>query len=99
VPSVLQNPALSAASVLGPAAYCIARPQLEGFVVYNPRTDELHLLNAKSYCVYQLCDGLHSVAEIQAALGVTDAEGGCPDEIRVFLEKLVARGLLEIVNA
>jgi hypothetical protein len=90
---------LSAASVLGPTPYCIARPQLEGFVVYNPRTDELHLLNAESFCVYQLCDGLLSIAEVQSATGASSNDSAVSAEIRSFLEKLIARGLLEIVDA
>lgn len=89
---------LTSASVLGPVPGCIARPQAQGFVVYNPRTDELHILNPESFCVYQLCDGIHSVAEIQSALGLDAENGTVPRLVVAFLEKLAARRLIEVIN-
>jgi hypothetical protein len=81
-------------TVLCPTTWCVVREQREEFLVYNPRTDELHLISPFGHYLYRLCDGLRSVAEIQALLD--PARGSAvPD----FLAMLAARGLVEPVAA
>lgn len=85
--------AVGPATVLCPTTWCVVREQRDEYLVYNSRTDELHLLSPLGRYLYVLCDGLRGVAEIQAMLG-PDAAAAVPG----FLAKLVARGVLEVVD-
>jgi hypothetical protein len=87
-------------AVLQPSVMCTARPQKGGYLFYHYRTDELHLVPPVGYYIYQLCDGLRSVDEIEH-LFTRDSEPApnCEERpVRSFLEKLVTRGILEIAG-
>ncbi|MCB1764502.1 MAG: PqqD family protein [Candidatus Competibacteraceae bacterium] len=78
--------------------WCVARPQKEQYLLYNSRTDEMHLVPVTGYYVYQLCDGLRSVAELEEEL--SQALGTSREEVqpvlRRFLSELLDRGVLEL---
>lgn len=82
---------LAADLVLGPTTWCVLRQQVGEYLVYNSRTDELHLISPLGHYLYLLCDGLRTVAEIQQLVPGDDVAG--------FLADLVARGMLEPVGA
>jgi len=77
--------------VLCPTTWCVLRPQVGEFLVYNSRTDELHLIGPLGHYLYLLCDGLRTVADIQRLVPGHDVAG--------FLADLVDRGVLEPVGA
>jgi hypothetical protein len=54
----------SATGILIRSAHCVVRPQDECHLIYNSRTDELHLARPEAYLVYLLCDGLNTIEEI-----------------------------------
>lgn len=88
-------------TVLVQTRHCVVRPQEQSYVVYNPRTDELHLLPQEAYLAYALCDGLHSIGDIEAYLrswGAERAEEVRP-RLRELFDKLIARGILELGEA
>lgn len=90
------SPQLGDNDFLLPAPWCVVRQQEEGFLLYNPRTDELHLLPATAFFAYRLCDGLHSIGEVAAELAAATGadESEARKRVRGFLISLVDRGLL-----
>lgn len=91
-----KRPPLQGEAFLQQAPWCVVRPQQEGYMLYNPRTDELHLLPPAGWYAYRLCDGLHSVGEVAAELAAATDSGAEESLTRVrdFLGALLARGLL-----
>src|SRR6266545_4976859 len=89
---------LPATAVLVHTPHCTVRAQREQHLVYNSRSDELHLIPPTGIYVYELCDGLATVGDIEAALAL--ATGRDSGEIRPdltrYLSMLIARGLLAI---
>lgn len=92
------TPPLHSESVLRLAPSCVVRRQVDQVLLYNPRTDELHLVPSKGYLVVELCDGLTTIREIEERLaGAMPADGGVlGDGLRAFFGALVERGLLEV---
>lgn len=86
--------------VLQPTPWCTIREQEERYLVYNPRTDELHLVPPTGFYVFSLCDGLNTVNEIQARLEKVLAEDSAPlrQRLHAFLAGLIARGILEVAD-
>ncbi|HET7541447.1 MAG TPA: PqqD family protein [Polyangiaceae bacterium] len=74
---------------------CVVRPQEDGFLIYNSRTDELHLVSRLGHYIYELCDGTRDVATIEAAFG--SATDGTPSVLG-FIQLLASRGILKGVN-
>jgi hypothetical protein len=91
------NAELAGDTVLQPTPWCTVREQEERYLVYNPRTDELHLVPPTGFYVFSICDGLNTVDEIQFRL--EQALAGDPAAVRqrlhAFLAGLVQRGILE----
>jgi hypothetical protein len=81
-------------TVLRTTAWCVVREQREEYLVYNSRTDELHLISPLGHYLYLLCDGLRTVGEVQALF-----EPATASAIPGFLATLVARGVLQPVAA
>lgn len=83
-----------------PTGCCVVRQQKEGYLFYNSRTDELHLVPSTGFLVYQLCDGLRTAADIEQWLA--DALPGdrrtAGEAIERFLDALVTRGILEMTH-
>lgn len=91
---------LTEETVLNMTSWCVIRKQKEQYLVYNSRTDEMHLITPTGYCVFQLCDGLNTVGEIQRLM--TEAIGEDEESVRTctedFLSGLIVRGILEVDN-
>jgi hypothetical protein len=87
-------------TVLQPTSWCVVRPQKSRHLVYNSRTDEMHLVPGTGYLVYQLCDGLRSVGEIERLLAdALDDDGEVIHEVlTAFLGKMLVRGILEVAD-
>lgn len=76
-----------------------ARPDLvfrrvgEDWVVFDPRTQDIHVLNLAAALVWSFCTGEHPVAEIEAR--VADAWDGVADPgVRDALDRFRGAGLL-----
>lgn len=69
-------------------------------LLYNPRTDEVHILGPTEKAIYDLCDGRSIDAVVEeatpwmAGLGITDPERA-GREIVAFLTALGRRKLVE----
>lgn len=84
-----------------PTSHCVVRKQADEYLIYNPHTDELHLLPPTGFFVYQLCDGLHTVEEIAGELaeGLDASATAVRQPLMRFLGELVERGILEAGSA
>ncbi len=76
-----------------------ARPDLvfrrvgEDWVVFDPRTQDLHVLNLAAALVWSFCTGEHAVDEIEAR--VAEAWEGVDDPgVRAALDRFAQAGLL-----
>lgn len=92
------SPPFAGNDVLKPTKWCIAREQKGGFLFYNSRTDELHLVPPTGHYVYQLCDGLRTIGDIESILSqaLQNPSHEVREALQAFLSCLVARGVLEI---
>ena len=84
-------------TVLSAAPDCVVRELADGgYLFYSPATDELHLVPRTGFYVFQLCNGVRSVQEIQQRFEDALDEGG--DHVRMavttFLARLIERRLL-----
>jgi len=88
---------LGEASILKRASCCVVRKQREEVLIYNTRTDELHLIPPAGFYIYKLFDGARALGEIEIQLEellATQADKvACP--LRTFVGQLLARGILE----
>jgi hypothetical protein len=70
-------------------------PEADGYVVYQAAREKVHFLNHTAVFVLELCDGLHSDAEISAIFRETfppaeDPERAVDDILRRFVgEELI----------
>ena len=89
---------LSQESILQPTPWCTIREQEERFLVYNSRTDEMHLVPPTGFYAYGLCDGLRTVNEVQAEIekALKGEPSGLRQRLHAFLGSLVERGILEV---
>lgn len=77
------------------------RAENEGrFLLYNPRTDELHLIGPLEKAIFDLCDG-RSIDDVLAAAGPLFEQHGqdsAPEtltaEVLAFLQGLYRRSLI-----
>ncbi len=90
--------ALAPDTVLRSAPWCVVREQEERHLVYNQRTDELHLLPHTGYYAYRLCDGWNTVGEIVDDLTarMNDDPAAVREGVQRFFSMLMARGILEV---
>jgi hypothetical protein len=83
-------------TILVGTSHCVLREQEDQYVVYNSHTDELHLIPALGHYLYRLCDGLRDVGSIWRAFAIAAPEDAeVRTRITAYLEKLVARGILQ----
>ena len=90
----------SATAVLIRATHCVVRPQDERHLIYNPRTDELHLLHPEAYVVYLLCDGLNTIDDIidkVARLGAETREA-TTEAVIDLISALIKKGVIKEVS-
>ncbi|CAG0958056.1 hypothetical protein BURK1_00561 [Burkholderiales bacterium] len=67
----------------------------EGFVVYDPARDRLHVLNGSATFVLECCDGATRVDELPALLAAAFRLDANPvAEVDACLERLMTEGLL-----
>ena len=92
------EPCLPHNAVLSPTPWCVVRQQEQEHLIYNSRTDEMHLLPRSGFYAYELCDGLRTVVEIEEALGqmMHTPDGALGKSLTGFLGKLIDRGILQI---
>jgi len=68
----------------------------EGWAVYEPESDSLHVLNHSARAIWELCDGQTSPSEM--ALAISELTGLDRDEasrdVEVALERLYELGLI-----
>lgn len=77
--------------------HCVVREQEDRYVVYNSRTDELHLVPMLGHYIYNLCDGLRDVGSICSAFSADAPDQGAAARasITAYLEAMVKRGILQ----
>jgi hypothetical protein len=94
------NAELSAGTVLQPTPWCTVREQEERYLIYNSRTDELHLMPPTGFYVFSTCDGLNTVEEIQARLekSLPGSSATVRQRLHAFLAGLIERGILEVAD-
>lgn len=92
----VQDRGLGLRTVLVHSPYCTVREQEEQDLFYSTRTDEMHLIPKSGRYVYELCDGVATIGDIEnalySALGADRAT--LRKRLMGFLEALVERGLL-----
>lgn len=91
---------LTSHAVLQQTEWSVARPRKDGYLLYNSRTDEMHLVPTAGGFAIRLCDGLRTIEEIQFELH--EAIGGNANVIKAallnFFEMLLARGIVELID-
>lgn len=84
--------------VLRQTSWCAVSEQEEQYLVYNSRTDEMHLLPPTAYQVYRLCNGFNTISAMEES--VTNSSGMKEEIIKEHLHKfllgLMERGLVEV---
>jgi hypothetical protein len=60
----------------------------------------MHLVAPTGMMVYRMCDGLRTVGEIEQAFieALPDDPTTVRTSVRDFLDKLVARGIVEVIH-
>lgn len=86
--------------IVQPTNWCIIRQQEEEYLLYNSKTDELHLLSPMAFYVYQLCDGATPMDEIQEILSVIFRQNKetLNTNFAEFIHKLIARGIIVVLQ-
>lgn len=94
------NIQLSGDMILQPTPWCTIREQEERYLIYNSRTDELHLVPVTGHYAYSLCDGLRTMDEVQAEIekALSSASTELQQRLHTFLGSLVQRGILEVAD-
>ena len=98
--SSLRQRTIADETVLRRTRWCTVREQETEYLVYNNRTDELHLIPPAGMLVYWLCDGAWDVGELtQILASIFGAEA---DDFRQWLERflgqLLERGIIEVAS-
>ena len=77
----------------------VFRSLARDWVIYDPRTKLLHVLNAAGAAVWSCCDGSRSVEDIATELTETLSDAPDPEQVAVDVREALARfaqeGLLE----
>ncbi len=92
-----QAPILSRETVLIRTPYCTVREQEEQYLIYNTKTDEMYLVPKTGAYLYELCDGLATIGDIEDTFFrvLKDDRSVLNAQLMDFFEKLVKRGILE----
>ena len=88
-------------AVLQQTSWCTVREQEERYLIYNPQTDELHLIPPTGFYTYKLCDGSRTIGDVWAALAdqIRDDPLQLQRRLHRFLADLIERGILEVARA
>ncbi len=77
--------------------HCSVRPQGEQYLIYNTRTDELHLISPVAAYVLDLCNGLNTLDDIANMFDTGNSNRAeVTAQLAVFLRELDQRGVLEM---
>lgn len=89
---------LTAGTILKSTPWCVVREQEDQYLVYNSRTDELHLLPPTGFYAYRLCNGWRKLDEIEQELQarMTEEPATLSDGLRKFFGMLLDRGIVEL---
>lgn len=69
----------------------------QGTVLFNPRTEEVHLLNPAAHLVWECCTGAYTMGDIARLLGTVYGIDDLSSEVRDIIEQFAAKVMLEIV--
>lgn len=75
------------------------RVQQDSILLYQTRTDEMHVITHAAYALLRLCDGARTVREVGSELAAIRPEFATPegrDQVERFLETLNERRILEL---
>jgi len=88
-------------AMLQQTSWCTVREQEERYLIYNPQTDELHLIPPSGFYTYKLCDGSRTVGDVRAVLvdQLLDDPSQIQGRLHRFLADLIERGILEVARA
>jgi hypothetical protein len=80
--------------------HCVVRPQEECHLIYNTRTDELHLLHPEAYLVFLLCDGLNTIDGIIDMVACLNggSRGATAQAVVDLISALLKKGVIEEVS-
>lgn len=71
-------------SILAPGSTCTIRQHDQEYLAYNVKSDELHLIPKAGFLVYQLCDGITNLGEVQEEL-----QARCVSTAEDFPEEII----------
>jgi hypothetical protein len=70
-------------------------------ILYTGQMDAVHVLNRSARLIWDLCDGSHTLADMEQALREQFAVGANVDlypDIRLAIEGLLEKGLVSVVS-
>lgn len=72
----------------------IVRPDAQGILLFQVRTDEMHFVTPSAHLIWSLCDGNRTVGELLDE--VTHDNDEQRMAVRALLDSLATRSLIEI---
>jgi len=69
----------------------------QGTVLFNPRTEEVHLLNTAALVVWECCTGAHTMADIARLLGAVYGIDDLSSEVLKIITQFADKVMLEFV--
>lgn len=69
----------------------------QGTVLFNPRTEEVHLLNPAALLVWECCTGVYTMNDIARMLGAVYGIDDLSSEVQAIIEQFSVKFMLEIV--
>ena len=93
-------PMLALETVLIRTPYCTVREQAEQHLIYNTKTDEMYLVPNLGVYLYELCDGVATIGDIENVFFhvLNGDRSVLRTQLMGFFEKLVERGILKTEN-
>jgi len=85
-------------SIVRRAVGCTSRVQVDQVLIYNPKTDELHLIPTDAYQIVELCEsGIRAgtIIDMVASAACVDRSEAAVAVVD-FIQSLEVRGILEI---
>ena len=77
----------------------ITRPDSDGVLIFQVRTDEMHFVSENASALLALCNGSRTISEIEELVAEFQPEAAkikLKNYVEQFLESLVERRILEI---
>lgn len=77
----------------------IHRPERNGVLLFQVRTDEMHYISPDAYRLFQLCDGTHTLDQIITHVDRSRGREATAEErdgIVHFFDELAQRSLVEV---